>query len=196
MIRIIRKLDDETILAWGPKFDIERVLTTMLDIQRRFAEAVLRSDADFEKILHAESTAEFFRGLAERFDVIPSHSGISVGNYHMFIRPLGYAEFEELDSGEFRTNWRKPPSELDVTPYLTIEGRNPDPLDDATVRPEGEARAFATAFLERESLRTGITTTPPEKAHVIEGVLCAWFPHAVFGQGESELRIHRKADFF
>lgn len=198
MISKLRELSDDTMLAVGPRFDLEKVLAAGSGIlrtlvgraQMRFPDAEplsLVSETPEEIPASADGLEEIeaiFRGLKKaRYDAADLHFYVQFGPFIATWAPLGFdALYGQaancLTSSE--ANW----SDLDPTPVLFLMNRD---------RPFFPMGSKATAFLKEilgDGKMDGVQVDyVPYDADA--DIVVIRFTHDAFGDGRGQLRIRR-----
>lgn len=200
MISKLKELSEDTMLAHGPRFDLEKVLAAGSGIlrtligraQMRFpdaeAMAITSETEDFPGTVESldEMEAVFRKAKADWYDAADLHFYVHFGPYLATWAPLGFDALYGptgncLTSNE--ANWE----DLDPTPVLFFMDR------ETPFRPMGPK---ATKFL-RETLgdegSSGIHLDyVPHEADA--EIVVARFPHDAFGAGSGRIRICRYVD--
>ena len=197
MIRLIRTLDAETVLAHGPRYDADRVRTAMMDVLRALVSAVIAADPKADPVFRLKghdktwrlnaagyaSIASFFRGQKERWDCDDQWCEVFVGSYRVRLHPLGDNVF--LNHGRLLSITNAPVSDDDVVPHLFVYkvGKGADFLL------EPEQRILVTeVFAGFLPMGTAFDRALHQGTVGATGTLT--FPHAAFGAGEGEIRVH------
>lgn len=202
MISKLRTLNDDTVVAEGPMFDLEKVLETAMMTLRALVRwcAMKFPDADPPTIHHVherdlrpyedgscdEIAAVFRRAKAQSYDVTDFHYMVAFGPFAAHLHLLG---FEALHGPQnncettFGLNWE----DLDPTPIILIRVREGAEI------PIGER--------DREFLERMLGNLEGRKGVELEGWILSGmhfygirFPYADFGAGDGRIRICRYLD--
>lgn len=199
MLSRLKELDEETLAAVGPRYDLEKVLGTgrsvLLTLIGRSAmrfpgEPPAAFDIGPDET--APATPEGFEPLLatfreigrDAFDVTDLSLTLTFGPYLATWSPMGVAALYGAVNNCV-TTLDQPWEDLDVTPTLLIQSRlAPFPrMGRAPTR-------FLVETLGAEPYGTEVFFDPDEDdAHMA----VIRFPHGAFGAGTGRLRIHRYA---
>ncbi|WKZ28775.1 MAG: hypothetical protein QY323_04555 [Patescibacteria group bacterium] len=202
MIRKLRDLDESTVLADGPLFDLPKALACALAILRTLMQrAQMRfPDSDPPTYMFASEGVElpfedespgyiawtFEECKFTRYDVAPLYYEVQFGPFMAHLYLLGFDCLVGPTINcqtRFELNWDR----LDPTPLMLIM-----PREGLTEAFEQEELAFLTKHFAG-SLPAGVIWNPTETEE--DGsALAIHFPHAAFGKGEGTMRIYRILD--
>lgn len=198
MISKLRELDDDAVEAVGPRFDLPKVLTTVIGILRtlmnraemRFpgGDPPIYAFADDEPLPFDDESSDAIAGVFEeckrvRYDVTLYSCEVQFGPFMADLYPLGF-DCLHGPVGNCLTDHDLDWSQLDPTPVMIVMMRMG--MIDAIV---GTPRDFLVKTLETY-MKAGVTLD----SYDIDGDDVAFivrFPHEVFGDGVGKIRICR-----
>ena len=198
MISKLRELDEGAVEAFGPRFDLPKVLTTAIGILRtlmnrsemRFPDSDPPTYAfsDEEPLPFDDESLGRIAGVFEeckrvRYDVTLYSCEVQFGPFMADLYPLGF-DCLHGPVGNCLTDYDLDGSQLDPTPVMLVMMRMG--MIDAIV---GTPREFLVKTLETY-MKAGVTLD----GYDIDGDDVAFmerFPHETFGDGDGTLRICR-----
>lgn len=196
MIRYIKKIDAETVLAHGPRYDADRVRTTMMDVLRALVSAVSQADPKVDPIFRLKghekawrlnaagyaTIASFFRGQKERWDCDDQWCEAVVGEYRIRLHPLGDNVY--LRYGSLWSITNQALTGDDIVPNMNVYkvGKGADFLLTQ------EQRILVTEVFAG-FLPTGTEFDRVRDLGIVGAMGTLKFPHAAFGEGEGEIRV-------
>ena len=200
MISKLKELSEDTMLAVGPRFDLEKVLAAGSGIlrtligraQMRFPEAealtIVSEMEEFPASVESldEMEAVFRKVKADWYDAADLHYYVQFGPYLATWAPLGFDALYGpagncLTSSE--ANWE----DLDPTPVLFFMNR------DLPFQPLGpKATRFLREILVDEASSGVHVDCVPHDGDA--EIVVARFPHDAFGSGSGEIRVCRYID--
>lgn len=200
MISKLKELSEDTMLAVGPRFDLEKVLAAGSGIlrtligraQMRFPDAqpltIVSEMEEFPASVESldEMEAVFRKVKADWYDAADLHYYVQFGPYLATWAPLGFDALYGpagncLTSSE--ANWE----DLDPTPVLFFMNR------DLPFQPMGsKATKFLREILVDEASSGVHVDCVPHDGDA--EIVVARFPHDAFGIGSGEIRVCRYVD--
>lgn len=200
MISKLKELSEDTMLAVGPRFDLEKVLAAGSGIlrtligraQMRFPEAepltIVSEMEEFPASVESLDQMEaVFRKVKEDwYDAADLHYYVQFGPYLATWAPLGFDALYGptgncLTSSE--ANWE----DLDPTPVLFFMNRD-RPFQPMGRRP---TRFLMEILVDEASSGVHVDCVPHEGDAEI---VVARFPHDAFGAGSGDIRVCRYVD--
>lgn len=195
MIEIIKRLDEGTVLARGPKFRAGKVISAMLLVVRDFARAAdneatwsFAALGDWKPLVTSADYAileNWLHRMTQSFDASTHAIEVRLGSYDCLLYPTG-GEGLFVQGGKYRSNPAgNEPKLMELSPYLIVSRVGSELRDKILTL---EDRITVTELFAPYVLNSGAALIKEKDGLVgVLGVLT--LPHLAYGDGYGEIRI-------